>query len=301
MDIKNVIVPTDFSLPSRMAINYGVALARKFHARITLVHVLEPVASPEHMGAADLLKIERKQREDALENLSSLLAPEDEDDLDLRVVLKAGNVREEIATAIREHHADIAVLGTHGRRRLGRLVVGSTTESLLRKLPIPVLTVSHAIRPMGFERILFATDLSQASARGFAFALDIAKTLQAGILAVHVLPTIMPAREDGDIAAEAREIALAEARRKLSGLVTEGRRHDVTVQTLLTEGPAAPAILKAAEESNVDLILATIEEKSALKKALVGTTAEQVIREANVPVLCVPVHALDRGRVRETA
>ena len=289
MEIKNVIVPTDFSLPSRMALNYGVALARKFRARLTLVHVLEPPPMLEQVNV-DVADIGKERREAALQELWALLAPEDEDDLDLRVVLRVGNVRTEITAVAKEQHADIVVMGTHGRGRLGRLILGSTTEDVLRKLSVPVMTVSHTTRPMGFKRILFATDLSESSIRGFAFALDAARTLQAEIVVVCAMDGKQLACGEGGLELENLELAVDQARRRLTALVTEGRHNGVAVHTLLTDGPAADQILKAADESSADLIFITVESKSVVERVLRGTTAEHVIREATIPVVSIPVH-----------
>jgi nucleotide-binding universal stress UspA family protein len=286
MEIKKVLVPTDFSLPSRMAVNYGVAVARKFRAKLTLVHVLEAKPARTRGSEASKAATGVKRREDAIRELWALLAPEDQDDLDLQVVLKDGNVQKEIAAAIEEQRPDIVVLGTHGHGRLGRLVIGSTTESLLRKLSIPMLTVSNVVRPMAFKRILFATDLSEAAHRGFTFALDMARTLHSDILAIHTLTTTEKTR----LAAQTRDLAIEEARRNLTRLVAEGKFHNIKVETVLTEGSPAEQILKAAEESAADLILLMIAVKGAVERALIGTTAEHVVREARVPVLAIPVH-----------
>ena len=289
MDIKNVIVPTDFSLPSRMALNYGVALARKFRARLTLVHVLEPLLVVEQANELYVASIAKERREAALQELWALLAPEDEDDLDVQVVLKGGNVRAEITAVAQEQHADIVVMGTHGRGPLGRLILGSTTEGVLRKLSVPVMTVCHATRPMGFKRILFATDLSESSVRGFAFALDVARTLQAEIVIVCAVDGMPLAYGEGGIELQTLDPAVDQARRRLATLITEGRHSGVDVHAVLTEGPAPDQILKAADNSSADLIFITVENKGVVERVLRGTTAEHVIREATIPVLSIPV------------
>lgn len=297
MDIKNVLVPTDFSEPSGMALNYGVALARKLQARLTLVHILEPLPVLEVAIEAEIAKAESERREVALQKLGNLLAPEDEDDLNLQIVLKTGNPRKEIAETVREQHADIVVLGTHGRGRLARLILGSTTEGLLRKLNVPVMTVSHTASPRKFKRILFATDLADSSHAAFAFAVDLARTLQTEIVALHALGGPMLA--SGELGMPVQQETLAqEARRRLEVLVNEGKRHGVAVQTLTPEGPAAAQILKATEENEADLIILGVESKGILERTLLGTTAEQVVREANVPVLSFPIHVQAQQEIR---
>lgn len=275
MNIGNVLVPVDFSLPSQVAINYGVVLARRFEAHLTLLHVLGP------KGATP------SRREEAMQRLSSFLAPEDEDDLDLRIVLKPGDIRDGVVTTIHEQHADIVVMGTHGGGRVGRWLMGSTTQHLLRKLPVPVMTVRSGIRPMQFERILFATDLSDASKRVFPFALDLARTLHSSVVVVHVLPPA-PATALDESAIAARESGARNAQRVLSDLEAEATKSQVKVETVLAEGDAADRILKAAR--NADILAIAVERKRAVEKALLGATAERLVREADAPVLSIPAN-----------
>jgi nucleotide-binding universal stress UspA family protein len=284
MDIRNVLVPTDFSPPSNLAVNYGVSLARKFRAKLTLLHVLDrPRAEGSHVSETELRRIEDQRREDALQKLGALLAPEDQDDLDLQVVLKTGKVQPEIVAAARERHADVVVLGTHGHGRLGQLILGSATQGLLRKLSVPVLTVCHAISPIAFGRLRFATDLSAFSIEGFPSVLDLVKTLQAELILMHATD-----RENHSPAVD------ADARMKLEMLAAQAKAQKVPIQSMLVHGAPAPRILKAAQETGADMILMTIDGKGALERALIGSTSEHVVREAHVPVFTIPVHTAKR-------
>jgi nucleotide-binding universal stress UspA family protein len=78
MDIKNVLVPVDFSPPSRLAVNYGVSFARKFHARLTLLHVVESGAAMVAGFPVETAAMEKQHRDQALRMLSTLVAPEDQ-------------------------------------------------------------------------------------------------------------------------------------------------------------------------------------------------------------------------------
>jgi len=286
MEIKNVLVPTDFSVPSKMAVNYGIALARKFRARLTLMHVLgvKPLLSDVAEIDPDF---ETKLGEEALRQLCELVAPEDQDDLDLQTVVKSDNVHKAIISTVKEQKADLVILGTHGHSRIGRWLLGSTTEAILRRLAIPILTVRET-RPINFARILFATDLSESSARALDFALDLAHVLQADIVAVHTLDKRMISSVEEATQVDLHDRALKQAQQKLAMITTEGGRHGVEVSTVLNEGTAADEILKTAEDVDADLILLATTPKGAIERALIGATAERVVREARVPVLCVP-------------
>jgi nucleotide-binding universal stress UspA family protein len=301
MVIRNVLVPIDFSQPSKTALDYGVALARLLRARLTLLHVLEPQPALEVATEADIQSIESARRAEAQQKLDDLVAPEDQDDLNVRTAIRSGPARREIAAAAEAEQPDIVLLGTHGRSRLGRFIMGSTTEGLLRKLHIPVMTVGHVTSPGVVQRILFATDLSGYSKDAFVFALDMAGRLRADILALHVMGKPMLAAEEPGMPMQPNEVAREEVRRRLQMLVAEGKQRGITVQTSIADGEAATQILQAAVENQADLILLPIESKGVVERTLLGTTAERVVREAHVPVLSVPVPVAPREKIAQVS
>jgi nucleotide-binding universal stress UspA family protein len=287
----------DFSPPSRLAVNYGVSLARKLRAKLTFMNVVESASALAHPFTAHSATIENEHREQAARMLSALLGSEDQDDLDLRVVVKSGNIKNEIAAVIREQHADIVVMGTHGRGLFGRWVIGSITEGMLRKIPIPILTVCRATKPLTLNRILFATDLSESSKQGFDFALDLAGTMRSDLIIVHAADQTALTYGGAEMVQYVSQHDIDEAKGKLAEFVAEGSRAKVKIETIVVEGVAAEEILRAADRSSADLILLTLGKKGFVEHALLGTTAERVIREANVPVLSIPA-GVDAERER---
>ena len=85
---------------------------------------------------------------------------------------------------------------------------------------------------------------------------------------------------------------IEEARTKLVDLVDEANRQNVKAETVLLEGIPAEVILKAADENTADLILLAVQSKGIVERALLGTTAERVIREAHLPVLSIPIQTV---------
>lgn len=292
MDIKRVLVPVDFSPPSNVAVNYGISLARQFRAKLTLLHVIESPAALMYTFPAGVDKIEKQNRERAERMMAALVAPEDQDDLDLQTIVKAGEIEEEIQAAVLEQNTDFVVMGTHGRRLLGRWFIGSVTQNMLRHMAVPVITVCRASRPLAFKRILFATDFSDYSAAGFQFATDLASATGARIVLAHVIeqrPAV--SYETPEVAAcfdEDRRRALEKAHIALAGLESAAKSRGVKIETIIAEGVPAEALLRIADENTVDLIAITVSSKGVIERALAGTTAERVIREAHVPVLSVP-------------
>jgi nucleotide-binding universal stress UspA family protein len=98
------------------------------------------------------------------------------------------------------------------------------------------------------------------------------------------------------------DMAAKQAKEKLAMIATEGRRRGIDVSTTLAEGTAADEILKCAREVDADLILIATTSKGAIERALIGATAERVVREAHLPVLCVPAKTAARPQaIRRTS
>ena len=289
MNISNVLVPVDFSPPSRLAVNYAVSLARIFRAKLTLMHVVESPAALGYPFGSGNPRVEKEHREQAMRMLSALLAPEDQDDLDLQIVIKSGDTRDEIVSTIGERRADIVVMGTHGRGLFGRWLIGSITQGILRKVSIPILTVCKATRPMSLNRILFATDLCEASRHGFGHVLELAQMMRSEVVVVHATESRAVLKHGiGEVVDYISPYTVEEVRAKLAEFVAEGTRLELKIETAPIEGVPAEAILKAADDHEADLIVITVQRKGLVERTLLGTTAERVIREAYVPVLSIP-------------
>ena len=292
MHIEKVLVPVDLSPPSRIAVNYGVALARKLRSKLFLLHVVEPAKAFIHKFPEEGSKAEREEREQATRLLAALVAPEDQDDLDLAVIIKSGEVGDQICSTIRETGADFVVMGTHGRSTLRRWFIGSVTEGLLRKVGVPILTVCRVTQPLSFSRIMYATDLSESKRIGFDFVLDMAEMANAEVFVVHAIDQPRSGYESPEMSPyleENRQYFLEQARAILADYVAEGRRRRVKVDTLVVEATAADAILHVADANNSDLIVITVHDKGLLERTFIGSTAERLIREAHVPVISIPV------------
>jgi nucleotide-binding universal stress UspA family protein len=290
MEIKNILIPVDFSPPSTLAVNYGVALARRFRARVTLLHVVEPLMPLMYAFPAEAERIWNERYDQSERLLSALLAPEDADDLDLRTVVKSGIIQEEILAAIRDEAADMVVMGTHGRGFFGRLFIGSVTQHILREITVPILTVCRVDRPLNLSRILFATDLSETSLMGFRFVRDLAKAAGSELTVLHA---IEPAPYAGpETAGYLNDNAIEETQSRVNAFAAEAMKANVPVETVIDVGYASDRIFKAVNENGFDLVAITIENKGLLEKALLGTTAEGIIRYARAPVLSIPVGAV---------
>jgi nucleotide-binding universal stress UspA family protein len=135
-----ILVPTDFSDPSKRALKCAARFVAHFGSKVTLIHVIEPVMSPDFTNFPLALD-EDKVLETARQRLASLgRAHIDTHHLEAPVV-RSGNPFHEIAETARELHIDLIIIATHGYTGIKRALLGSTAERVVRYAQCPVMTV----------------------------------------------------------------------------------------------------------------------------------------------------------------
>src|SRR4051812_38050953 len=143
VQIKSILVPLDFSEPSKSALNYAVQLAGQFGAKLFLLHVIEPVATPD-FAYYPLMMENDKVIGKAKGALNQAVA---KSGLDLKLVGKAlvrnGLAFNEITQAAESLQVDLIVIATHGYTGLKHVLLGSTTERVVRHARCPVLVVRN--------------------------------------------------------------------------------------------------------------------------------------------------------------
>jgi nucleotide-binding universal stress UspA family protein len=142
LPIKTILCPADFSEPSQQAYRAACVTARRYSARIIVVHVLpEPryVYCEFGTGAMDWEFVERE----VCESLRAIYPPDRRIAVEHRVC--RGPAAAEILVLARTQKADLIVMGTHGRTGIRRLLLGSVAEAVLRRAPCPVLTVREPV------------------------------------------------------------------------------------------------------------------------------------------------------------
>lgn len=139
---KHILVPTDFHEASAAALNLAVSMAQTFDAKVTLLHVWELPIYPYMdfmLNSAMITRVEDAATNGLAEALDALRKKLPT----AQSKLKTGLPWEGVLEAIKELGADLVIMGTHGRRGLSRLTLGSVAERVVRVAPVPVLTV-HA-------------------------------------------------------------------------------------------------------------------------------------------------------------
>jgi nucleotide-binding universal stress UspA family protein len=145
MQIRSILLPTDFSKCGNYALSYATSLARTFGASIICVHVIENmVPTVGYSGMTEPLPIAdiTEQLEDSAERELPRLAECDEcAGLEIEELIVHGEAASEIVRVAKEREVDMIVISSHGRTGLGRMLFGSTAEAVVRHASCPVLVV----------------------------------------------------------------------------------------------------------------------------------------------------------------
>jgi nucleotide-binding universal stress UspA family protein len=144
--LKKILVATDFGEASDAALNYGRDFARTYGATLHVVHIAENVFAryADDGSIAFLPQMQSDVENAARKRMEGLVTDEDRTMLHaVPVVLTALGTAEAIVEYAKTHNVDIIVMGTHGRRALAHLLMGSVAERVVRMAPCPVLTVRH--------------------------------------------------------------------------------------------------------------------------------------------------------------
>lgn len=281
--LKNVLFTTDFSPAANAAAPFAMQIARKYGAKVYGVHVSPfdnyTAAAPE-AWAAMAQAAEREAAANTRRLHEQLQGVEHE------VVIGEGNIWEVISSLIQEKGIDLIVLGTRGRTGIGKTVLGSVAEQILRQAPCPVLTVGPhvTLQPENaakMHEILYATDLATDSPAAAPYAISLAQENQAHLALLNVLGH----QKTGELV---HPWELVEARkRKLSNLVPLEAELWCEPQCFVEEGNAAEKILEIAKKRSADLIVLGAQPAKWLASHLNAGTVHQVVCEAECPVLTV--------------
>lgn len=282
--LKNILFPTDFSQPSREALPFALALARRYESTVFLANIVEEI--PVTSVPMDVMPPDREHdHERALKRMTEFLRFNSLEGMKTEIVLESGFVWPAIQKIADDRKIDIIVLGTHGRGAIQRLFMGSTSEQIFRHANCPVMTIGpHAKPTLGrydhVERILFATDFSPASLHALTFALTLAEERDARLVLLHVV-------QPPGVPIDVTEQLLSESEVKLRSLIPADKVPSKRPVFATLMGAPADMILSLADREKTDLIVMGVHKAKAFSSHWPFEVAGQVIAHAMCPVVSV--------------
>ncbi len=286
----SILVATDFSATADHALDFARRLAGVFGAEIHLVHVrilLEGRQQSQELQR----ELERLDEQHDRQTEEVLARHADRTGVGVHTHLVRGlSVSESLMEAVLDLECDLVVMGTHGRRGLRHLLLGSVAEEIVRSSVVPVVTVRESAdtEARSAGSILVSHDFSQRSEAAVAVAREWALALGAEVHLLHVVePVVYPEFYAVDVMPDEVlhriEERSVEAMKAAAAVQLKGVAHTLEVVT----GRAVDAILDAADPARFDLVIMGTRGLSGLQHLLLGSVAEGVVRRSRIPVLTV--------------
>lgn len=271
--MDQLLLATDYSANSKVAVQYGIEMALKLHAGVRLLHAF---SGPQTIGvdgvSIDMTSIESEQshsdRElkawtEAFPELDHLAATE--------LITVQGDPANGILQSAEQGKADLVVMGTHGHRKLDDLLFGSTTIDVARHCPCPVLAIPPDAKFKGFRRMLYASDLHDHDIATINKAMDIARRFGSDLILFHAFP-------EGDNQIQGR---LQRFLDKLGDLVKDDRWSTMMV----SDNDIPDAIIKGAHEEQADLIIMRERNRGLLTNLFRKNLVKSVNYYTDLPLL----------------
>jgi nucleotide-binding universal stress UspA family protein len=282
VSLTKILVTTDFSEVSDRALDYAIALARRYDARIYLTHIITP--DPFQFAEPQLAQATyEKVRQSAQEGITDILISGKLRGVPHEVLLDEGNVWPTLEQLIGKHEIDLVVCGAHGRGKVQKILIGSVAEEIFRQADTAVLTVGPAVQsgmPQEIElgHILFSTDFGPGAEKAAAYAFSLAQEHNASLTLLHVIESGAVYTEES--VAHQREINIV----RMKKLMPAGSEKP---EFRVAFGAAVEEILIAARESKADLIVMGAKPRRSLAGHLPLTIAYNVVTKSTCPVLTV--------------
>lgn len=288
MKLGRILHPTDFSDCANHALGQAVELAVSAGAQLHLFHAIAlHTDDPAHLDQqldAYLKSAEARANETLTRRLEDVKGR----GLDVSIeVSRDVTPFDGIMHAVESTEPDLLVVGTHGRTGLGRLLMGSVAEKVLRHVPQDVLSLSQdapIIAGKGPQKLLVPVDFSGNARKAVDEAREWAEGSGGAITLVHVIEPLHPVYFPGGVSSRVElDPELPErSRAKLLEWIAPS-----AAEILIREGSAGHEIVRAAAEIGADGIVMGSRGLTGLDHVMLGSVAEKVVRTAKVPVLIV--------------
>lgn len=283
--LRNILFATDFSQSSEAVLSHALDLARHYGAVLYTVHVLPhtKLGDAAH-PAADQTRLLADQQLPALVKSASFK------DVEHNELMEQGDVAEVLSKLVHDHAIDLIVIGTGGRKKLKKLMMGSVAEAIFRSAVCPVLTIGpHANRwstDGSLKHILFATNFKPESLHGVPYAVSLAEDSRAHLTLLHVapepgvtMPEFLPMIDPRDRVATTKD----RLRNLIPGEAELWHQPEYMVQF----GWPAETIVRIAASQSVDMIVLGVKRQGSLTTHAGDGVAYEVVCEAPCPVLSV--------------
>ena len=282
---ERILLATDFLESSRLALDYAVAFAGRFHATLVMLHVLELTQAAREVEAeTSRPSLMRRVAEERLELLAAGVRRLG---FTVEAIVEDGIPCQVILQAVDKHRADLLVLGVHGvHRGLEHLLIGSNTEKILLSATCPTLTVgAHVLSGVGIQlqadEIIYFYDFTAESNAAAPYAAFLSEKLDAPMEVCELLPV---AAENNELIREKLKDDYSKMMKQLID-VHDSKRFKSAHQ--LKIGKELDQVISIAQSHNAGLIVLGVRPASQLGRHLHTSFAYHLLATATCPVFSV--------------
>jgi nucleotide-binding universal stress UspA family protein len=288
---RSILCPIDFSEHSRRALRYAEAVAARANARLTVTYANDPLLVAAAAAALHDRRIAQRSGAELRAFVEGTLAGRG---LPWKSQVSVGNPAQAILKAAASTRADLIVLGTHGLTGANRLLIGSTTLSVLQRTTVPVLAVpasgdeDELPHSWPGERIALALELSGSGSRAEVDgAARVAEWFGSSLILLHVVDEITaPDWFRGDLSAHER-ILVERAQQQIDQLAARARRI-VPAEGRVVCGRIADEVAALMATERINLLITELRERRGWFGARRGSVSYHVLTHAVSPVLACP-------------
>jgi nucleotide-binding universal stress UspA family protein len=284
---ERILCPIDLTPESDESLRYGIALAKAYDARLFVMNCRDAYASGGFVQHAHLKELV----ETSVRKYLHLPSPEN---FSWETLVVDGDPKEAIIQQAAQHRIDLIVMRSR-RRPYAAALLGSTAEAVCRTAPCPVM-VTHpceqdwagaTTNEIGLQRVLVAYDFSSDSELALSYGLSLAQECQAELQLLHILPasSARPDASELEFGPLSAENGFIEAAGRLRSAVSPEARMWCEVKQAVREGHPYREVLAYADEQKIDLICMGASGTGFGMRALFGSNADRVLRQAPCPVL----------------
>ncbi|MFJ4256057.1 MULTISPECIES: universal stress protein [Pseudomonas] len=288
--LKHILVATDLSPYARNAAERAAYLSKAQQASLDLLYVANPAPFERLKQLVvpddDLLKRVLDSAGEKIHALAAMLFQRY--DISAGAQVASGSVTTEITRVVQDKHSSLLVCGARGQSVARRLLLGSTVQKMLSRMPCPLLVVKPAPRD-AYRTVLVPVDFSPVSLRAIELARRIAPQAEIILLHVYEAPfesSVRFAHIDHDTLTHYRNVIRKDAVAQLAALSKAAGMPDA--RQIVVHGDPGWRIAEQEQELECDLIVVGKQGTSALEELLVGSVTKHVLNESQCDVLVAP-------------
>jgi nucleotide-binding universal stress UspA family protein len=284
ISIDTILLATDFSPGTEGAFSYAAAIAARYHSTLCVAHVI-------NRESFDLVDSERarliiqESRDEATRRITRMLAPLQLGDRG-KIVVAEGEIFDALIDIIEREDIQLVVLGTHGRRALKKLLLGSVAEEVFRMAPCPVLTVGPKTAPApvegGIRHVLYPLEFTPDRTQAARYAVSLAERYAAKLTVMTVEEDMRASTNSTDELPQPIEQWIRDHVREESDLL-------MRIRFETGYGPVTDSIVDFAAKEAVDVIVMSVSRLDPIMASHLpkSGTAHELVSRAPCPVLTI--------------